>query len=70
MSLRLFAKIKFLHKLPNLQKLSSEAICHVYNYKALTSPGFHDRVPTSSGNHGKPDKLLKKFHAWKNHGIR
>ena len=23
------------------------------------------RVPTSSGNHGKP----KKFHAWKNHGI-
>ena len=27
------------------------------------------RVPTSSGNHGKPGKSLKKFHAWKNHGI-
>ena len=23
------------------------------------------RVPTSSGNHGKPGKSLKKFHAWK-----
>ena len=27
------------------------------------------RVPTSSGNHGKPGKSRKKFHAWKNHGI-
>ena len=27
------------------------------------------RVPTSTGNHGKPGKSLKKFHAWKNHGI-
>ena len=27
------------------------------------------RVTTSSGNHGKPGKSLKKFHAWKNHGI-
>ena len=27
------------------------------------------RVPTSSGNHGKPGKSpKKKFHAWKNHG--
>ena len=26
-------------------------------------------VPTSSGNHGKPGKSLKKFHAWKNHEI-
>ena len=30
---------------------------------------FYNRVPTSSGNHGKPGKLLKKFHAWKKHGI-
>ena len=30
----------------------------------------HDiRVPTSSGNHGKPGKSLKKFHAWKILGI-
>ena len=28
-----------------------------------------NRVPTSSGNHGKPGKSQKKFHAWKNHGI-
>ena len=27
------------------------------------------RVPTSTGNHGKPGKSQKKFHAWKNHGI-
>ena len=27
------------------------------------------RVPTSSGNHGKPRKSLKKIHAWKNNGI-
>ena len=27
------------------------------------------RVPTSSGNNGKPEKSLKKFNAWKNHGI-
>ena len=27
------------------------------------------RVPTSSGNHGKPRKSLKKSIAWKNHGI-
>ena len=27
------------------------------------------RVPTSSGNHGKPGKSLKKFHVWKNHGF-
>ena len=27
------------------------------------------RVPTSSGNHGKPGKSQKKFHAWKSHGI-
>ena len=28
-----------------------------------------DRVPMSSGNHGKPGKLQKKLHAWKNHGV-
>ena len=29
------------------------------------------RVPTNTGNHGKPGKLpQKKFHAWKNHGIK
>ena len=27
------------------------------------------RVPTSSGNHGKPGKSRKKIHVWKNHGI-
>ena len=27
-------------------------------------------VPTSSGNHGKPGKFKKKFHALKNPGIR
>ena len=34
--------------------------------------GSCNRVPTSSENHGKPGKSLKKFHAadaWKNHGI-
>ena len=30
---------------------------------------FYYRVPKSSGNHGKPGKSPKKFHAWKNHGI-
>ena len=28
------------------------------------------RVPTSSGNHGKPANLEKKFHTWKNQGVR
>ena len=36
--------------------------------RVVVFPG-HTRVPTSSGNHGKPGKSLKKFHAWKNHGI-
>ena len=33
-------------------------------------PGSRHRVPTSSENHGKPGKSLKKCHVWKNHGIR
>ena len=33
-------------------------------------PNSSGRVPTSSGNHGKPGKSLRMFHAWKNHGIK
>ena len=39
------------------------------NATAYGQGSFISRVPTSSGNHGKPGKLQKKFHAWKNHGI-
>ena len=38
--------------------------------RSLVTQRKYIRVTTSSGNHGKPLKLLKKkFHAWKNHGI-
>ena len=32
-------------------------------------PVHKSRVPARSGNHGKPGKSQKRFHAWKNHGI-
>ena len=46
-------------------------IRHNEGSRIAKRPNFRakHRVPTSSGNHGKPGKSLKKFHAWKNHGI-
>ena len=43
----------------------------LYNLGAMDRVCTCDRcrVPTSSGNQGKPEKSRKKFHAWKNQGI-
>ena len=51
-----------------LESLAS-IICHIEEVSDAHAMAL-DRVPTSSGNHGKPGKSLKKkFHAWKNYGI-
>ena len=42
----------------------------LFNNSSLWFKTATDRVPTSSGIHGKPGKSPIKFHAWKNHGIR
>ena len=53
--------------------LTSLLLFVMFNCAFVTFPcgilGQVCKVPTSSGNHGKPGKSLKKFHAFKNHGI-
>ena len=51
--------------LPTVQKFTYHMWFSYFQAKSAVI----NRVPTSSGNHGKPGKSLKKFHAWKNHGI-
>ena len=51
----------------SIKKVKCNSVCTEqlrHNHRTWSPLG---RVSTSSGNHGKPGKSLKKFHAWKNH---
>ena len=55
----------------SIRKCQGVALPHLGDTEGFVQDGkdLLYRVPTSSGNHGKPGKLQKKFHALKNHGV-